>query len=37
VILKGRKFSYKNGSGEPAKLILVHTPSFDLEFEVFEE
>ncbi|MGD0919207.1 MAG: cupin domain-containing protein [Thermodesulfobacteriota bacterium] len=37
VILKGRKFSYKNGSREPAKLILVHTPSFNLEFEVFEE
>ena len=37
VILKGQKFSYKNDTGEPAKLILVHTPSFNLEFEVFEE
>ena len=37
VILKGQKFSYKNDSDEPAKLILVHTPSFNLEFEVFEE
>ena len=37
VVLKGQKFSYRNGSEEPAKLILVHTPSFDLEFEVFEE
>jgi mannose-6-phosphate isomerase-like protein (cupin superfamily) len=37
VILKGQRFSYKNDSGESAKLILVHTPSFNLEFEVFEE
>jgi mannose-6-phosphate isomerase-like protein (cupin superfamily) len=37
VILKGQKFSYENGTGEPAKLILVHTPSFNLECEVFEE
>ena len=37
VILKDQKFSYKNDSGEPAKLILVHTPSFDLESEVFEK
>jgi len=37
VILKGQRFSYSNGSEEPAKVILVHTPAFDLESEVFEE
>lgn len=37
VILKRQKFSYKNDSGESAKLILVHTPSFNLKFEVFLE
>jgi mannose-6-phosphate isomerase-like protein (cupin superfamily) len=36
VVLKGQKFSYENKSGEPAKLILVHTPSFNLDFEVFD-
>jgi mannose-6-phosphate isomerase-like protein (cupin superfamily) len=37
LVLKGQKFSYENDSDEPAKLILIHTPSFKLEFEVFEE
>jgi mannose-6-phosphate isomerase-like protein (cupin superfamily) len=37
VILKGQRFSYRNTSGRLAKLVLVHTPSFDLESEVFEE
>ena len=36
VILKGQRFSYRNTSGEQTRLILVHTPSFDLESEVFE-
>jgi mannose-6-phosphate isomerase-like protein (cupin superfamily) len=36
VVLKGQRFSYQNDSGKTAKLILVHTPSFDLDYEVFE-
>ena len=34
-VKKGRRFSYANESAEPASLILVHTPSFDLREEVF--
>jgi mannose-6-phosphate isomerase-like protein (cupin superfamily) len=37
VILKGQRFSYRNTSEQPAKLVLVHTPSFDFESEAFEE
>jgi mannose-6-phosphate isomerase-like protein (cupin superfamily) len=37
VIPKKRRFSYQNISEEPAKILLVHTPSFDLQSEVFEE
>jgi len=37
VILKGQRFSYRNTSAHSAKLVLVHTPAFNLESEVFEE
>jgi len=37
VILKGQRFSYRNTSTHSARVVLVHTPSFDLESEVFEE
>ena len=37
LILKGQRFSYRNPSRLPAKVVLVHTPSFDLESEIFEE
>jgi mannose-6-phosphate isomerase-like protein (cupin superfamily) len=37
IILKGQRFSYRNTSEQPAKLVLVHTPAFDLESEAFEE
>jgi mannose-6-phosphate isomerase-like protein (cupin superfamily) len=37
IIPKGQWFSYRNTSEEKAKLVLIHTPSFDLESEVFEE
>ncbi len=37
VILKGQRFSYRNESEESARVVLVHTPAFDLESEVFEE
>ncbi|MFX0071171.1 MAG: cupin domain-containing protein [Candidatus Hermodarchaeota archaeon] len=36
VVLKGKKFSYKNIQKNLAQLILVHTPSFDLKFENFK-
>jgi mannose-6-phosphate isomerase-like protein (cupin superfamily) len=36
VIPKGARFNYSNNGPEIAKLILVHTPGFKLEFEVFE-
>ncbi len=35
LVKKGRRFSYSNDSPEPATLVLVHTPSFDLREEVF--
>jgi mannose-6-phosphate isomerase-like protein (cupin superfamily) len=37
VILKGQRFLYQNASEEPARIVLVHTPAFDLQSEVFEE
>lgn len=36
LIKKGDRFKYKNDTGEPVSLVLVHTPSFDLGEEVFE-
>ena len=36
IIAKGQRFCYVNNNNEEAKLILVHTPSFDIEAEVFE-
>jgi mannose-6-phosphate isomerase-like protein (cupin superfamily) len=32
---QGHRFSYSNESSEPATLILIHTPNFDLNEEVF--
>ena len=32
---QGRRFAYRNEGSAPATLVLVHTPSFDLESEVF--
>ncbi len=37
VIKKGRHFSYINNSPNPARMLLVHTPSFDLEAEIIVE
>jgi mannose-6-phosphate isomerase-like protein (cupin superfamily) len=37
IVPKGITFKYSNTGSEEAKLILVHTPDFKLEFEVFEE
>ena len=36
-VLQGRHFSYLNRELKEAQLCLVHTPSFDLESEVFPE
>ena len=35
VVHKGKQFSYRNETKEPTILILFHTPSFDLDSEVF--
>ncbi|MBN1572228.1 MAG: cupin domain-containing protein [Deltaproteobacteria bacterium] len=37
IIPKGKRFSYMNTNSSEAILILVHTPSFKLECEEFEE
>src|SRR5262245_60905149 len=34
---RGTRFRYVNPSAAPARLVLVHTPSFDLASEVFVE
>jgi mannose-6-phosphate isomerase-like protein (cupin superfamily) len=34
-IAQGRRFSYSNDTDREAVLILVHTPSFELDGEVF--
>jgi len=36
IIKKGSKFSYQNTSEKEVILVLVHTPSFDLNEEEFE-
>jgi mannose-6-phosphate isomerase-like protein (cupin superfamily) len=37
VIRQGTRFSYRNASDETARLLLVHTPSFELDAEVSED
>ena len=37
IIKRGQHFSYTNNSPKPAKMILVHTPSFDIESEIIME
>jgi mannose-6-phosphate isomerase-like protein (cupin superfamily) len=37
IIKQGQHFSYTNNSLNSAKMILVHTPSFDLESEIIME
>jgi mannose-6-phosphate isomerase-like protein (cupin superfamily) len=36
LIEKGQRFRYVNEWSDPASLVLVHEPSFDLDSEVFE-
>ena len=37
IIPKGVRFTYSNDGSIEAKLVLLHTPSFKLEWEVFED
>jgi len=37
IVPKGKQFRYKNIGDSEAKLILIHTPSFKMEYEGFEE
>ena len=37
IISKGQRFSYQNRWQESARLLLIHTPGFDLDPEEFEE
>ena len=34
-IEQGKRFAYANRGSSPASLVLVHTPNFDLDSEVF--
>ena len=36
IVKQGQQFFYSNLSSEESKLILFHTPSFDLDSEIFE-
>jgi mannose-6-phosphate isomerase-like protein (cupin superfamily) len=35
IVRRGTPFSYENRGSEPVELLLVHTPSFDLDAERF--
>lgn len=35
LVARGQRFSYRNETGETSSLLLVHSPSLDLEAEVF--
>ena len=37
IVKKGEKFKYKNNSTEAVTMILIHTPNFRLDREVFED
>jgi mannose-6-phosphate isomerase-like protein (cupin superfamily) len=37
IIPKGSRFSYENSTDEVARILLFHTPGFNLSQEVFEE
>jgi quercetin dioxygenase-like cupin family protein len=36
IVERGRRFSYENAADKPAVLLLLHTPSFRLDAERFE-
>ena len=35
IVLQGQRFSYENTTQETAELLLIHTPGFEMESEVF--
>jgi mannose-6-phosphate isomerase-like protein (cupin superfamily) len=37
IIPQGHKFSYANVTETPVDLLLIHTPKFNMDAEVFEE
>jgi mannose-6-phosphate isomerase-like protein (cupin superfamily) len=37
IIPQGHQFSYVNTTSMPVELLLIHTPRFNLDAEVFEE
>jgi mannose-6-phosphate isomerase-like protein (cupin superfamily) len=37
IIKRGDRFKYKNNSDDVVQMILVHTPNFKLDQEVFED
>ena len=37
IVLQGERFGYENKTGQATKVLLVHTPSFELAEEVIEE
>jgi mannose-6-phosphate isomerase-like protein (cupin superfamily) len=37
IVPKGHRFSYANRTETPVELLLIHTPRFNLQAEVFEE
>jgi len=37
LVKQGQKFSYRNIESELARLVLVHTPRFDLGAEMFDD
>jgi mannose-6-phosphate isomerase-like protein (cupin superfamily) len=37
IVERGRRFSYSNVREQPATLVLLHTPSFELDAETFAE
>lgn len=37
IVPRGRRFAYANESADPATLVLVHTPPFDMNDEEFIE
>ena len=36
IVKKGQPFTYENRSDGPVEMILFHTPSFEMEAEVFQ-
>ncbi|MBH8572015.1 cupin domain-containing protein [Nostocaceae cyanobacterium CENA369] len=37
IVAQGQKFSYVNRTNQPVEILLIHTPDFDINAEVFEK